>query len=126
MTTPTFGSDLSELSQSVKPLKNVDQIEMIVNKILEKAKDAASKGERYARYILDEDKLKLNECFLQYESEEVLIIFQNEDVIVKFSHRLYCRNSCECNLENCTCKLCDFKPCGERCCAHMGYTIRWI
>ena len=125
MTTQTFGSDLSAISERVKPLEKVDQIELIVNKILEKAKEAASKGERCARYILAEDKL--SDRFLYHESKEVLIIFQQEDVIVKFEHRLYCNNSCECDLgEKCSCKLCDFNDSGEHCSAHPGYVIDWI
>lgn len=115
MTTRTFGMDLSDISESVKPLEYREQIEFIGNKILEKAKTAALKGERNAEYILQEDSDKLNESFLSNESKQVLIIFQNEDVIVKFEHRLYCHNDGKCNFRD-----------GERCWSHPGYVICWI
>ena len=69
----SFGSILSYLSNQVMPQK--PEIKLIIDRIHEKAREAATKGERRAEYVLLEDKDKLNEDFIQYENDAVLIAF---------------------------------------------------
>jgi hypothetical protein len=126
----TFGKELTQMSEKVNPLKHIEQIELIVKKIRDKARIAAAKGHRRAVYILQEDRDVLNNDLLYHQSKEVVITFQNQDVILEFSNDFRCNKSCDCENSDCDCIKCDYQE-HDDCTrpyhdGHAGYIIKWI